>query len=170
MSEIIENEEMELTEEEKKVQIRMNENELIAGLLAAANVEDDIRQIEIARHGKVLFVFSIHALSEDDYNNAKKKHTKMVKNKQFGMKLPQETNNVRYRSQLIYDATVDADKALLWDNKKVWNPLIKAGVEIVTPLDVIDAVLRAGEKDAVIEQIDKLSGFEDNNLEEVAKN
>lgn len=167
MSEIMENE--ELTEEEKKVQIRMNENDLIAGLLAAANTEDDTRQIEIARNGKVLFVFSIRALSEDDYNNAKKKHTKMVKNKQFGIKMPSETNTVRYRSQLIYDATVAADKVLLWDNKKVWNSLIKSGTEIVTPLDVIDATLRAGEKDAVIEQIDKLSGFEDN-LEEVAKN
>lgn len=167
MSEIMENE--ELTEEEKKVQIYMNENDLIAGLLAAANTEDDTRQIEIARNGKVLFVFSIRALSEDDYNNAKKKHTKMVKNKQFGIKMPSETNTVRYRSQLIYDATVAADKVLLWDNKKVWNSLIKSGTEIVTPLDVIDATLRAGEKDAVIEQIDKLSGFEDN-LEEVAKN
>lgn len=36
-------------------------------------------------------------------------------------------------------------------------------------LDVIEYSLKAGEKDKVLEAIDKLSGYDDN-LEEVAKN
>lgn len=36
-------------------------------------------------------------------------------------------------------------------------------------LDVIECVLKAGEKDKVLEAIDKLSGYEEN-LEEVVKN
>ena len=36
-------------------------------------------------------------------------------------------------------------------------------------LDVIECVLKAGEKDRIIDAVDKLSGFDDN-LEEVAKN
>ena len=37
-------------------------------------------------------------------------------------------------------------------------------------LDVIEYTLKAGEKDRIIEAIDKLSGFDADNLEEIAKN
>ena len=37
-------------------------------------------------------------------------------------------------------------------------------------LDVIECALKAGEKDKVLDAIDKLSGYEADNLEEIAKN
>lgn len=37
----------------------------------------------------------------------------------------------------------------------------------MTALDVIEAVLLGGEKDRVIDEINKLSGFDSENLEEV---
>ena len=37
-------------------------------------------------------------------------------------------------------------------------------------LDVIEYTLKSGEKDRIIEAIDKLSGYDSDNLEEVAKN
>ena len=40
---------------------------------------------------------------------------------------------------------------------------------IINGLDVVECVLKAGEKDKVLEAIDKLSGFEEN-LEEEVKN
>ena len=108
-------------------------------------------------------------LSEDEYDRCKKKWTKYVRNKQFGMKLPEETNSVKYRDALIYTATIKEDQDKLWDNKRIWEALRDKGLQILSGLDVIEYCLKAGEKDKVLECIDSLSGYE-NNLEEVAKN
>ena len=40
---------------------------------------------------------------------------------------------------------------------------------IANALDVIEATLKAGEKDKIIDVIDEISGY-DSNIEEVAKN
>lgn len=162
--------EIELNEEERKNQIRLQEEDWIQGLIEAANyISEDTQHIEIAREGRVYFAFDIRPLSEDEYDRCKRKHTKYVRNKQFGMKLPEETNSVKYRDALIYTATVEADRAKLWDNKKVWEILRDKGLQIMNGLDVIEYCLKAGEKDKVVECIDALSGY-DTNLEEVAKN
>ena len=165
------------TEEEKKGFIRANEEDMIQGLIDAAGFsasEEERKNIEISRktadgESKVFFRFTIAPLREEQYEQAKKKHTKYVKNKQFGMKLPEETNSTRYRSQLIYMATVDEDREKLWDNKQIWEALRKRGFQIMNGLDVIEYSLKAGEKDRVLEVIDEISGY-DSNLEEVAKN
>lgn len=165
------------TEEEKKNYIRANEEDMIQGLIDAAGFsanEDERKLIEIARktgsgESKVFFKFTIAPLREEQYEQAKKKHTKYVKNKQFGMKLPEETNSTRYRSQLIYMATVDEDREKLWDNKQIWEALRNRGFQIMNALDVIEYSLKAGEKDRILEIIDEISGY-DSNLEEVAKN
>ena len=93
-----------------------------------------------------------------------------MRNKQLGMKMPEDTNRVKYQSEIIYAATVDEDKEKLWDNRKVWNALNAKKDRIMNGLDVIEYTLKAGEKDRILEAIDKLSGYESNNLEEVAKN
>ena len=49
-------------------------------------------------------------------------------------------------------------------------PLNDKGCQIMNGLDVIEYTLKSGEKDKIIEAIDKLSGYDSNNLEEVAKN
>lgn len=162
--------EVELTEEEAKSHIRMHEEDFIQGLIEAAGfAKDETQKIEIARNGKLLYAFSIRPLSEEEYDRCKKKHTKYVRNKQFGMKLPEETNSVKYRAAIIYTATVDEDREKLWDNKKVWEALREKDLQIMNGLDVIEYCLKAGEKDKVLECIDTLSGYEAN-LEEVAKN
>jgi hypothetical protein len=71
---------------------------------------------------------------------------------------------------LIHTATVDEDKAKLWDNKKLWDRL-----NVLSGIDVIDKVLLPGEKDAVIEKINEISGYAEDeedveDLEELAKN
>lgn len=71
---------------------------------------------------------------------------------------------------MIYAATDAEDRKQTWDSKQLWNALEQAGVIVITGTDVIDAVLMPGEKAAVVEEIDKLSGFENENLEEVTKN
>lgn len=69
------------------------------------------------------------------------------------------------------NATVEKDRAKLWDNKQIWEALNNKGLQIMNGLDVIEYSLKSGEKEKVIEEIDKLSGYDSNdNLEEVAKN
>ena len=96
-----------------------------------------------------------------------KSNTKYVRNKQIGIKFAEETDTAKFRSSLIYHATVEEDRIKLWDNQQVWEGLRKQGVLVVTALDVIEAVLLGGEKDRVIDEINKLSGFDSENLEEV---
>lgn len=163
-------EEREFTKEQDANQLRVNEEDFLQGLIDAAGyAEDEKQRIEIARGGKRLFAFSIRPLSESEYNDCKKKHTKYVRNRNLGVKMPEDTDNVKYRADLIYRATIDEDKKNLWDNKKIWEALRDKDMQIVSPLDVIEYSLKAGEKDMVIDCIDKLSGYDDN-LEEVTKN
>ena len=156
-------EEREFTEEQTKTQLRMFEGDFIKGLIAAADYKtEETQRIEIIRNGVLFFAFNIRALGEEEYNKCKTKHTKYVRNKQLGIKLPEDTNTVKYRSAIIYEATAKEDRDKLWDNKSVWDAL--------NGLDVIEYTLKSGEKDKIIEAIDKLSGYDSNNLEEVAKN
>lgn len=164
-------EEREFTAEETKNQMMAHEDDILQGMLAAAEFQSNETQtIEIARNGKVYFKFRIRPLSEAEYEKCKKKHTKYVRNKQLGIKMPEDTNGVKYRSELIYEATVAEDRNKMWDNKKLWSALSEKGTDILTGTDVIDAVLMSGEKAAIVDKIDSLSGYNESNLEEVAKN
>lgn len=163
-------EEREFTPEQDKNQLKVHEEDFLQGLIDAAGYAAEEKQrIEIAREGRLLFAFSIRPLSESEYNSCKKKHTKFVRNRSLGVKMPEDTDNVKYRADLIYRATIEEDKKKLWDNKKVWEALRNKGMQIVSALDVIEYSLKAGEKDQIVDCIDKLSGYNDN-LEEVTKN
>lgn len=160
----------EFSKEETKNQMLAMEEDIVAGLLAAASgSSEEEKEIEIARNGKVLFRFCIRPLEDGEYEKCKNRCTKYVRNKQLGMKMPEQTDNVKYRSMIIYMATVERDREKLWDNQKVWQALSASGKPVVTGTDVIDAVLFAGEKSRVIDVIDQISGY-DSNLEEVIKN
>lgn len=162
--------EYETDEEDTRTLIRANEEDFIQGLIDAAEfASEETQRIEIIRKGRLYFAFNIRPLSSEEYEKCKKKHTKYVRNKQLGMKLPEDTDRVKYQSAIIYEATVDEDKKMLWDNRKVWKALNAKKERIMNGLDVIEYTLKAGEKDKTLEAIDALSGYE-SNLEEVAKN
>lgn len=160
--------ETELTPEETRAAARMNEDDLLNGLLAAANYkndEDETVEIVINRQGKDLFSFRIHPLSEEDFNRCRKRCTKYVKSKaQAGIRVPEEVDTVKYRCMLIYEATVEADRAKIWDNKKLWK-----AKDLATGIEAVDLLLKAGEKNAICEKLDTISGYEMTE-EEVAKN
>ena len=163
-------EEKDFAKEETMEQIMANEEDFIQGLIDAADfASEETQRIEIARNGKLFFAFSIRPLGSDEYDKCRRKHTKYIRNRQLGMKMPDETDRVKYQSAIIYEATVDDDRSKLWDNKKVWEALRNKDLQVMNGLDVIEFALKAGEKDKVIEAIDKLSGY-DSNIEEVAKN
>ena len=160
-------EEIETDEETARNTLRNYENDILGGLLAAANYkndEDEIVPIEIARGGVVLLKFRIRPLSEDEFVKCRERHTKYVRNKQIGIKVPEDTNTNMYRSALIYQATVAEDREKLWDNKTAWKQL-----DVLSGAELIGKVLKPGEKDAVLNKLDEISGYS-STLEEVAKN
>ena len=83
------------------------------------------------------------------------------------MRLPESTDTTGYHSALIYTATVDEDRAKLWDNKRLW-----AAVNAVTGTDMVDKLIPyAGKKQAIVERIERLSGYdEEDEYEETVKN
>lgn len=162
--------EYETDEEDTKALIRANEEDFIQGLIDAAEfASEETQRIDIIREGRLYFAFHIRPLGSQEYENCKKKHTRYVRNKQLGMKLPGDTDRVKYQSAIIYEATVDEDREKLWDNRKIWNALNAKKERVMNGLDVIEYSLKAGEKDKILETIDQISGYE-SNLEEVAKN
>ncbi len=152
-----------------KEEILMNEDALIAGLLEAANYKEDYTPVQVKRNGKLLFEFRIRPMGEDEIQECRKRATKMVPNP-AGRHLPKvegDIDIVALRCYKILSATVDEDRKKVWD-----NPAIKKSLNVLTPVDVIDAVLMAGEKDAVCDLIDNISGYNNNQVttEEYAKN
>ena len=119
----------------------------------------------INRQGKDLFSFRIHPLSEEDFAKCRKRCTKYVKSRtQAGMRIPEEVDTVKYRCMLIYEATVEEDRAKVWDNKALWK-----AKDLATGIEAVDLLLKAGEKNAICEKLDNISGYEMTE-EEVAKN
>lgn len=152
---------------------KMNKEELLAveedvlrGLLGAyEDQKKDTVTIEIARKGKVYFKFDIHGLTEKQYNDLQDQATTFKKAKNLGgVKVAEETNITRFRSLLIYHATVPEDRKRLWDNKEAWRAL-----NVLNGPDLIDKVLKAGEKKAIIDKIDEISGYTDE-TDEIIKN
>lgn len=160
-------EEVEMDEETNNNTLRYFENDILGGLLAAAAYttnEDEIVPIEIIRNGRMLIKFRIRPLSEDEYSKCKNRYTKYIRNKQIGIRIPEDTDTVMYRNALIYQATVDEDRAKLWDNKQAWKQL-----DVLSGAELIGKVLKAGEKDAICDKIDEISGYSAM-AEEAAKN
>lgn len=152
--------EFNMTEEELKQDIRDHEEDYLMGLLDAADDADtDTICIDISRKGRKYFSFSIHSLTEEQLNEIRKKYTKYAKNRRQGIKVAEELDTAKYRSSVIYNSTIKADQEKLWNNKEVQENLRKKGKRIINALDVIDAVLLPGEKDRIMEIIDEMNGY-----------
>ena len=67
---------------------------------------------------------------------------------------PAEINRTLFRSLLIYTATINEDRAKLWDNKAALE-----AYNILNNPEIIDKVLLAGEKDRIIDIIEEISGY-----------
>lgn len=145
------------------------EYNLLASLLEAADFKSNETRIEIKRGGKFLFAFSIHPLSENDLLEARKKATSYMPNP-AGKNLPaieKETDPGKFRAWVIFMATSDEDKKKIWGDKELMKQL-----NVLNPVDTIDRLLTAGEKDAVRATVENISGYGSDNVsaEEFAKN
>ena len=82
------------------------------------------------------------------------------------MRLPESTDTTGYHSELIYTATVDEDKKKLWDNKAFWK-----AVNALTGKDMVDKLIPyAGKKQAIVDRIEAISGYDDEDYDTVVKN
>lgn len=102
------------------------------------------------RNGKVLFKFTIEAIDEDTWRRCRQQN---LRNKG---KRNEELNEARFLSQVIYEATSDEDKARVWNNKAVWQKL-----NVISGVDVVNAVLLPAEKTRLAEKLEELSGYND---------
>ena len=165
---IMENGEMtEMTEEAKRETFRKYENDILGGLLAAASFKtdaDEIAPVEIYRNGNCVLTFHIRPLSEEEYLKARRDNTVYKRNKSVGTRVVDHVNTSAYRSQLIYDATVEEDRDKIWNNRSAWDRL-----NVVNGIDLIDVVLKSGEKDMIIDKLDEISGYQ-LSMEETSKN
>lgn len=145
------------TEEENANRLVSQEDALLAGMMQAARYKDEKearKEIVIKRQGKELFRFWIRPITEAELADCVKKATKYYKNPQ-GRHLPRiegDTDMTRMRSYKILQATVNSDK--IWN-----NTTLKQKLNLLDPVDVVDTVLLAGEKDQIDDIIDDISGF-----------
>ena len=145
-------------------EILMKEGDILAGLLSLhkeAKENTITRRIKIMRDKKVVLEFRVRPLSEEESQDCHRKATKYARTKPGQPKVAIETNSALFRSMLIYTATVDEDRAKLWDNKKAMDAM-----QLLRGVDMVDSVLRAGEKSRILSEIDEISGFSGENDED----
>lgn len=137
-----------------KVDLLQVEDNIIDGLLRAVESnQTETKKVTISRDGKNLFSFSVNPISEEKYDQIQDLATKFKDNK-AGIKVPVETDYPKMRAMLIYEATIKEDRARLWDNKDYWK-----ATNVLTGTQLIEKALRAGEKSAVVQIIDDISGY-----------
>lgn len=143
------------------------EDSVLKGILGAANdIKDNVVEIVISRDGVEYFRFNIRGLSEKEYSDLHDQATTFRKARNLGgVRVAEKTDNTRFRSLLIYHATVKEDRERIWDNKEAWS-----GLNVINAHDMIDKVLKAGEKGHIIDKIDEISGFNDDEDEDLVKN
>lgn len=154
--------------------IEQTEEQLIEGLLFAAEAkysDDEQKIINIKRNGRVAFSLRIRPLSEDELMRIRKSSTPTYANPaNKKLKIEGELRYGEFRSKKIYEATVpEKSGQKIWDNPTLKAKFNAKGFDIIESWELIDKVLLAGEKDAVSDLIDNLSGY-DVDLTEYAKN
>lgn len=157
---------------------RYVEEDLLSSLLAAASFKDSeeaVTEAEIRRGGRLYFTVRLHPLSDEEIKTARKKSTTYGKNP-LGSKYPlieKERDQRKFNSWLIYLATTAEDR------KKIWgSPALLKELDLVEPVDAVDALLLAGEKDKLVDLVTQISGYGEDgedpdapdSLEEYAKN
>lgn len=158
---------MEVSEKLTKEEILQSESDILAGLLELGNTRnnpEEYHKIQIRREGKVKLEFRIRPLSEKEMIGCNEQATKYAPPKGGKPRTALKTDVPKMRSLFIYTATVDEDRKKIWDNEQA-----KLKFNILESADMIDMVLKGGEKDQILAKIDEISGYHDD-IEVMAKN
>lgn len=158
-------------DEAKRDELLAAENTIlqdISGVLEAMETITQYETFEVIRDGKKLFSFRVRGLDDEEIEKCRDQATKAVKDRRFGsLAVPRDFKSAKFNSLMIYLATHPDDRKVLWDNKELWDK-----AKVVTGWQLVDRVLKRAEKDAVIELIEKLSGYDEDGetAEETLKN
>lgn len=142
-----------------------DEYDLVSSLLAAAEYQqapEMVKEVEIRRKGKLYFTVHVHPVSEEDISFASKKASKYYENPQ-GKKLPRirgEIDTNLFNSWLIYLGTIEEDQEKIWGNAAVMKKLGH-----LKPVETINSLLMAGEKNQLVDMILNMSNVEDDEEE-----
>ena len=150
--------------------ILMNERDLLQGLIEAGKQKDSptsYEKIQIRRNGKLYFEFRIRPVSEEESQRCHRYATKYAPRRKGQPEVELTTDAAKFRSWLIYTATINEDRKKLWDNKKAQEQF-----NVLTGVEVIDQVLLSGEKDRILDRINEISGYGEDDItdDELAKN
>jgi len=150
--------------EEKKDYLIQNEDAIlqdVAGVLEAMETIIEYKVFEVIRDGKKLFSFRVRGLDDSEFEKCRDQATKVAKDRRLGnLAVPREFNSAKFNSLVVYTATHPDDKKAIWDNKDLW-----AKADVVTGWQLVDKVLKRGEKEKCIELIESLSGYADEDAE-----
>jgi len=144
-----------------------NEGDRLRALLELGNEQDDdksYRKIQIKRGGVLKLEFRVRQISENENQTCWRRATKYAPTKPGQPKVAVETNAAKYRSLVVYTATIDEDRTKIWDNRAALQQM-----NLMEGWEMVDRVLKAGEKSRVIDVIEEISGF-DNDAEQIAGN
>jgi len=151
--------------EEKEEMLFEEENTIlrdVAGVLEAMETITTYEVFEVVRDGKKLFSFRVRGLDDSEFEKCRDQATKVAKDRRLGsLAVPREFNSAKFNSLIIYTATHLDDRKGIWDNKDLWDKAKK----VMTGWQLVDKVLKRGEKDRCIELIEKLSGYTDEEAE-----
>ena len=152
-----------MSEEKKDYKVK-NEDVIlqdVAGVLEAMETIIEYKVFEVIRDGKKLFSFRVRGLDDNEFEKCRDQATKVAKDRRLGsLALPREFNSAKFNSLVIYTATHPDDKKAIWDNKDLW-----AKADVVTGWQLVDKVLKRGEKEKCIDLIESLSGYADEDTE-----
>ena len=149
-------------EEMTRDEALMNESNILSGLLELEKEKDNeanYRTIKIKRGGKTKLMFRIRPLTEDETRACMKRATPVSRNKNTAA----EADMVKFRSLVIYTATVAEDRAKIWDNREA-----KIQMNVIEGWEIIDKVIYAGEKSQIMDVIDEISYY-DADMEDKAR-
>ncbi len=142
-----------------KEEILQTEPDILSALLELGNAKDnpdEYHKVTIRRNDEDKFSFRIRPLSEKEMISCNEQATKYSPSKNGKPRVALKTDLPKARSLLIYTATVDEDRKKIWD-----HPEAKKKFNILESADMIDIVLKGGEKDQIISKIDEISGYYD---------
>lgn len=159
-----------VSKEEQRDVLLMTEQDVLDEMLGLAKEQPAESMVidVVSKQGRRIF-FRVGPLDEDTDTALRRKCT--TYERKIGMRMPKETDVRKYRSLQIVEATttfcvpaeVDDDRnpigfrdlgTNMWRSKELREQL---GVRDVA--DVVDAVLLPGQKDEVLAQIERLSGY-----------
>lgn len=157
------------TEEDREL-VRSYENDLLGGLLAAADYqEQESYTINVIRNKVKFFSFRVRPLTEEEFLTLIKRYTKYKNSRRLGGKVQDDFKRSEYRADVIYTATVPEDQKNVWgDNGGLWRKL-----DVLSGPQAVAKILKPGEKERIYETIEEISGYTDESMAsetETAKN